>query len=278
MFALEFLLLPVPKDIHRAMAGKIFKRKVIMNDYKIYNENCFKIFPKIKDSSVDCVIVDLPYGQTNCKWDIPIDLEKMWVELLRVGTDETAYVFFTTTKFGYELIKSNEKLFRYDLVWEKPNAVGFLMSQKRPLRAHEMIYIFSKKQTTYNPQKTIGVPYRANRKANSTNIYGAPRTPCTVNTGDRFPRSVQQFSSPSRYSVHPTQKPIELCEWLVKTYSNEGQTVLDFTMGSGSTGVAALKTKRKFIGIEMNSEIYQTAKDRLNALLEGFAQEEKSDS
>lgn len=239
-----------------------------MNDIKLYNDDCFNIFPKIEDDSVDCVIVDLPYGQTNCDWDTIIDLDKMWTHLKRIGTDTTAYVFFCTTKFGYKLIQSNEKSFRYDIVWEKPNAVGFLSANKMPLRAHEMIYVFYKKLPTYNPQKTIGHPFykRANRKANQATLYGANRTDLTVNkTGDRFPRSVQNFTNPHKKSGHPTQKPIELCEWLVKSYSNEGQTVLDFTMGSGSTGVACINTKRKFIGIEMNAEYYQVAKDRLNA-------------
>lgn len=234
------------------------------NDCKIYNDDCFNIFPKIKDDSVDCVIVDLPYGQTAVNWDTPIDLKKMWKELLRVGTDTTAYVFFCTTKFGYKLIRSNEKLFRYDIVWEKPNAVGFLSANRMPLRAHEMIYVFYKKLPTYNPQKTIALPYNAKRNGSKTVLYGAFRTVSTANKGDRFPRSVQKFTNPHKQkSGHPTQKPIELCEWLIKTYSNEGDTVLDFTMGSGTTGIAALSTNRKFIGIEMNEEYYQVAKDRL---------------
>ena len=229
----------------------------------IYNEDCFNVLPTLDDNSIDLVLVDLPYGQTDCKWDVCIDLEKMWEQLKRVGKENTAFVFFTTTKFGYKLIQSNEKWFRYDLVWEKCNPVGFLNSNKMPLRNHEMIYVFYQKLPTYNPQKTPGKPYIANRKK-GTNLYGITNTGEneTINNGDRYPLSVQKFNKPSK-SKHTTQKPNDLCEWLIKTYSNDNDVVLDFTMGSGSTGVACKNTGRRFIGIEKNLEIFKVAEERI---------------
>jgi len=318
---------------------------------ELFNGDCLEIMPKLQNHSVDMVLVDLPYGQTGCEWDIIIDMDKMWFELKRICKDNATLVFFTTTKFGYKLIASNEKWFRYDLVWEKSNNVGFLSSNKMPLRSHEMIYIFSSlngddielnrnlenrkyaesvrkyinkplkqiatdignlgcskflgafkssqfslpsKKTydklielykidkmigfkeldtlkfqhgthkTYNPQKTEGKPYKVKRGTiKKAEIYGDIIRSPIVNTGDRFPRSIQKFNY-DKEKLHPTQKPVEACEWLIKTYSNEGETILDFTMGSGSTGVACKNTNRKFIGIEMNEEIFKTAKERLN--------------
>jgi len=232
---------------------------------ELHNDNCFNILPTLKDKSVDLVLVDLPYGQTECKWDVCIDLNKMWEQLKRIGKENTAYVFFTTTKFGYKLIQSNEKWFRYDLVWEKSNSVGFLSANKMPLRIHEMIYVFYKKLPTYNPQKITGKPYTTSRSTR-TELYGLKKELIeTVNKGDRYPLSIQKFKNPShKHLKHSTQKPVDACEWLIKSYSNEEDTVLDFTMGSGSTGVACKNTNRKFIGIEMDEEIFKSAEERIN--------------
>jgi site-specific DNA-methyltransferase (adenine-specific) len=226
--------------------------------------------PTIETNSVDMVLVDLPYGQTACKWDIIIDMEKMWIELKRICKSNANIVFFTTTKFGYKLIASNEKWFRYDLVWEKEKGVGFMSANKCPLRIHEMVYVFGKPSggnKTYNPQKTEGKPYIRDGGKTSAKVYGINSVDkaTVVNTGDRHPLSIQKFKF-DKQKLHPTQKPIEACEWLIKTYSNEGDTVLDFTMGSGSTGVACKNTNRKFIGIEMNEEIFKTAEKRINNL------------
>lgn len=231
----------------------------------IYNDDCFNILPTLDKESVDLVLVDLPYGQTACQWDVCIDLDKMWEELKRVGKEGTAYVFFTTTKFGYNLIKSNEKWFRYDLVWEKGGrGVGFQHANKMPLRNHEMIYVFYKKLPTYNPQMTpMDKPY--------TRTYNTDLS-CNLKVKQHFtktythyhPKSVQRFSIPNNNSKHSTQKPTDLCEWLIKTYSNENDLVLDFTMGSGSTGVACINTGRRFIGIEKDPEIFKVAQERLN--------------
>ena len=237
---------------------------------EVYNDNCFNIFPKIKDK-VDMVLVDLPYAQTECKWDCMIDLKQMWIELKNICKKDCVYVFFCTTKFGYKLIQSNEKWFRYDLVWEKSRKVGFLSANKMPLRQHEMVYVFKEKQGTYNPQKTEGKPYKTtgNKSTNSykkAEIYQVVKEKLSIdNKGDRHPTTIVKFNNPSK-SVHRTQKPVDLCEWLIKSYSNEGDTVFDFTMGSGSTGVACQNTNRKFIGVEKDKDIFNIAMNRLGIL------------
>ena len=244
-------------------------------DSIIYNDDCFNKFPSIPDKSVQLVVVDLPYGQTACKWDSIIDLNKMWIELKRIGKDNCQFVFFCTVKFGNTIINSNPKWFKYDIVWEKLNSVGFLCANKTPLRKHEMIYVFHNdkkpKNMTwiYNPQKTEGKPYKKSN-AGTAVIYSKDKQITIDNKGDRFPVSILKFGH-HKERLHTTQKPVELCEWLIKTYSNEGDMVLDFTMGSGSTIVGCINTNRKYIGIEMDKDIFLTAQKRIeerNELIE----------
>jgi len=230
--------------------------------------DCLELMPTLGDNCVDMVLVDLPYGQTSCAWDCEIDLTEMWVQLERICKPNANIVFFCTSKFGYELIHSNKKWFRYDLVWEKEKGVGFLSANKCPLRIHEMVYVFGKPSggnKTYNPQKTEGKPYRYDTTGKkSAEVYGNDLVSIpVVNTGERHPLSIQKFKFDKK-KYHRTQKPVALCEWLIKSYSNEGETVLDFTMGSGSTIVAAKNTGREFIGIEMDEEIFKIAEERLN--------------
>ena len=239
----------------------------------LYNGDCLEVMPTLETNSVDMVLVDLPYGQTACSWDSVIDLDKMWIELERVCKPNANILFFCTTKFGYELIHSNKKWFRYDLVWSKPNSTaGFMNANKMPLRKHEMVYVFGNPSgtgKTYNPQKTTGHKSynRGMVDVKTDNIYkqalGEYRT--TPNTGDRHPSTIIEkgVCRGGKEKLHKTQKPLDLCEWLVKTYSNELDVVMDFTMGSGSTGVACKNTKRNFIGIEMNQEIFNIAEERL---------------
>jgi site-specific DNA-methyltransferase (adenine-specific) len=224
---------------------------------ELYNDDCFNVFPKI-DKKIDLVVVDLPYGQTAAEWDELIDLEKMWKELKRICKDNCIYVFFCTTKFGFSLIDSNQKWFRYDIVWDKAIPVGFLNCNKQPLRQHEMIYIFYNKQGVFNPQKTPGKPYY-NSTIPINNLYGniPQKTPTNNDTGDRFPLSILKCPKPRGKDFHPTHKPLDLLERLIKTYSNEGDKVLDFTMGGGSTGLACKNTNRYFIGIEKNEDFYK---------------------
>jgi DNA modification methylase len=234
---------------------------------ELFNGDCLSIMPTIETDSVDMVLVDLPYGQTGCEWDTIIDMKKMWIELKRICKNNATLVFFTTTKFGYKLIASNENWFRYDLVWEKSHNAGFFNANKMPLRNHEMIYVFGKPlggSKTYNPQKIEGKPYKIKGGGDiKTKIYGKSIRFIINNTGERHPLSIQKFNH-DKQKLHPTQKPVEACEWLIKSYSKEGDIVLDFTMGSGSTGVACKNTNRKFIGIEMNEDIFKTAKERIN--------------
>ncbi len=239
---------------------------------QIYNNNCFDVFDALDDNIVNMVLVDLPYGQTNCDWDIKIDLNEMWKCLKRICKDNCIYAFFTTTKFGFELISSNPKWFRYDIIWEKHISVGFLNANKMPLRAHEMIYIFSDpqiKNKIYHPQKTPGKPYKTKESIiKKAGVYGKETKKMEINniSGDRHPRSVLKFHQSDK-KVHPTQKPVELCEWFIKTYSNEDDLIMDFCMGSGSSIIAAINTNRNFIGVEMNETIYETTKKRISDVI-----------
>ena len=316
----------------------------------LYLGDCLEIIQTI-DKKIDLVMVDLPYGQTANKWDICIDLKQMWIELKKICKNTCNYVFFTTTKFGNLLINSNPVWFRYDLVWEKSIGGGYLDAKLKPLRTHEMIYIFgnmdakysqntdlrnyfkstlnyinrppkeirelfaqksgnhcwyfettqfalpseknynqliqeykidkmpnfitydllkhaktlennNKAVKTYNPQMTIGKPYKSSGSGTNKNYGTHKKTVGHDNTGTRYPKSVLKFNNECK-TIHPTQKPIELCKYLVLTYSNEMDYVLDFTMGSGSTGMACRLTNRQFIGIEKDAEIYYSAVNRL---------------
>jgi len=237
----------------------------------IYNADCMDVFHLIEDESVDMVLVDLPYGQTACAWDCEINLAEMWVQLKRICKPNANIVFFCTTKFGYQLIKSNEKWFRSDLVWEKSFALGFMSAKKAVMRKHEMIYLFGKPSAggkTYNPQKTTGHKpgFRGAHEYKNADVYG------NIGRGDycwddtRYPTSIQTFGYDKK-KFHRTQKPVAMCEWLIKTYSNEGDVILDFTMGSGSTIVAAKNTKRRYIGVEMDDEIFEIAMNRLREVV-----------
>ena len=316
----------------------------------IFNADCLVKMRDLKNHSIDCIIVDLPYGQTNCEWDIKINLPDMWEELRRISKPCANLIFFCTTRFGYELIASNPKGFCYDLVWEKSRAVGFLSANKAPLRKHELIYLFNdvnrddierlrnhelrayakkikdyvktpmkkihkiignqgishfftttgqqfgipikknyQKLTdefkldkldyyipheelkkmwdrgntrTYNPQMTKGQPYKTTGGKERIGIYGKTKKIPIDNKGTRHPNSILKFDNPKK-TLHKTQKPTELLEWLIQSYSNEGDVILDFTAGSGSTGIACQNTNRKFILIEMDKAIFETARERL---------------
>ncbi len=228
----------------------------------LYNQDCFEAFKNIKDGTIDLFLLDLPYGQTSCKWDIMIDLKEMWVQIKRTLKKEGTIVFFCTTKFGYKIIQSNEKWFRYDLVWKKSRKCGFLSANKMPLRQHEMMYVFKEKGGTYNPQKTEGKTYKHNPNSKDMDTLYGSISQIERKSSTRHPTSVVEFNNPHK-AVHRTQKPVDLCEWLIKSYSNEEDTVMDFCMGSGTTGVACKNTNRKFIGVEKDEEIFEIAKKRL---------------
>jgi site-specific DNA-methyltransferase (adenine-specific) len=229
----------------------------------VYNEDCLQVLPRIPDKSIDMILVDLPYGQTSCEWDIKIDLTEMWKQLKRICKDNAAMCFFTTTKFGVELINSNPKWFRYDLVMPKNRKVGFLHAKKFPLRGHEMIYVFYKKCPVYHPQKTEGEPYTRTGFRNSGEVYGGGTYRITNGHYEgRFPTSVLPvFNAPQ--GIHATRKPIGTCEWLIKTFSNENDIVLDFTCGSGTTLQSCINTNRRYIGVEKNTQIFNKCMELL---------------
>jgi len=315
----------------------------------IHNLDCFDYFEKVADKSVNLFVLDLPYATTNwgkttaCKWDTPIDLEKMWVEIKRIMKNNAIIIFFCNTKFGFNLIQSNQKWFKYGLIWKKSRKVGFLTANRKPLVQHENIYIFKDAHfsNTYNSQMEEGEAYNRNPNNNNENKDFLKNTYYSsnmkfkpvVNTGTRHPTSIiemeedseniyvfkkdivdkvrhtynsqkveldepitltrsakkyckiyenkymkdrtykqtytdehptniLEFSNPSK-SIHKTQKPVDLLEWLIKSYSNEGDLICDFTFGSGSTAIACLNTKRRFTGCERDTDIFKTAKQRI---------------
>ena len=233
------------------------------------NADCFDVFPFIEDKSIDAIICDLPYGTTACKWDSIIPFEPMWEQYNRIAKDNAAIVLTASQPFTSALIMSNIKNFRYEWIWQKNRGTGFLTAKKLPLKIHENILVFYNKQTTYNPQKTMADETKIDKRKTLNNLPFRKDT-VTVkegytrirkeDDGTRFPVSVQNFNNCNNVnSLHPTQKPIELMEYLIKTYTNEGDMVLDNTMGSGTTILAAIKNNRIGIGIEKEKQYYDVA-------------------
>lgn len=254
---------------------------------KLIHGDCLEEMKRLPDRSIDLFLCDLPYGCLGpqkkgggvpredtdgafggCEWDIPIDLEKFWQQVERLMKDDhTPIIHFCNTKFGYELIKSKEKWFRYDLVWDKSRAVGFLLANKMPMRSHENIYIFAKKGARYNridiegdfKQVGGGRDYKAN-----DGIYGSVKSLQPPNNeGQRCVKSVIQVNGLTRKGNHPTQKPDDLYKWLIERYSKEGDTILDPTAGSFSSCKVANELNRQAIGIEKDDGFYEKAKSLL---------------
>lgn len=243
--------------------------------YKIFHGDCLELMKEIPDGSVDMILTDLPYGITAAPFDKRIPFEPMWEHFKRVTKKNAAIVLFSQMPFGAELIMSNRKMFRYEWIWEKLIAVGFYNANKMPLRCHENILIFYGALPTYNPQFSEGKLYVRNHSLTRQTIYQKSERIPTVNDGRRYPRDVQKFATAygRRRLFHPTEKPVDLLEYLIKTYTNEGETVLDATMGSGSTGVAAINTGRNFIGIEKEQNFFEIAEKRIT---EAIAKKEQS--
>lgn len=237
---------------------ELFKPTLILGD-------CLERMKEIPGGSVDMILTDPPYGTTACKWDSIIPLEPMWEQLKRVIKPNGAIVMTASQPFTTMLIASNMKMFKYCWVYRKPQGVDPFMAKKRPLNDIEDVVVFCKKGTIYNPQMVSGAAYKVTRdkrpRLNQLNDTVFNET-TTVNIGERLPKRVLDFKQ--ERGLHPTQKPVALMEYLIKTYTNEGETVLDFTMGSGSTGVAAKNLNRKFIGIELDEEYFKIAQDRIN--------------
>lgn len=238
---------------------------LITDDLKLFSGDCLERLKELPDSSVDMVLADPPYGTTNCAWDCPIDLKALWAQLNRVVKDTGAILLTAQTPFDKVLGTSNLKALRYEWIWEKGNATGFFNAKKMPLKAHENILVFYRRLPVYNPQKTSGHERKtAGRMGSKSDCYGKEVKKTYYDSTDRYPRSVQRFSSDKqKNSLHPTQKPLALMRYLIETYSNQGDTILDFAMGSGTTGEAAILTGRKFIGVELDPDYYGIACGRI---------------
>lgn len=236
---------------------------------QLFKGDCLEVMKDIPDGSVDLILTDPPYGTTACKWDSIIPLEPMWEQLKRIIKPKGAIVMTASQPFTTTLIASNMKMFKYCWTWEKTTASGHLNAKKMPMRAHEDVCVFVVSGTpTYNPQKTQGHKRKVSTLEHKRN---SKKTACYSEHGltsydstERYPRSVIKTTTDRQKSkLHPTQKPVALMEYMIKTYTLEGETVLDFTMGSGTTGVAAANTGRNFIGIEMDDKYFAIAEDRI---------------
>ena len=240
---------------------------------RLYMGDCIEVMKMLPDKSVDMILCDLPYGTTKNKWDCCIDLKKLWEGYARIIKDRGCIALFAQCPFDKVLGASNLSMLKYEWIWDKPMPTGRLNCNFAPMKTHENILIFSKSAAcyvknpenamTYNPQMTTGKPYTSLSGGPSTNydMKWCKQTR-TVNRGTRYPRDVQRFSH-DKLKLHPTQKPVALLEYLIKTYTDEGDIVLDTCMGSGSTGVAAINTGRTFWGIENDEHWYSIARERI---------------
>lgn len=236
---------------------------------KLYKGDCLEVMKQIPDKSVDMILCDLPYGTTRNKWDSVIPLCELWKMYERVIKDNGVIVLFAQTPFDKVLGCSNIKMLKYEWIWEKEAGTGFLNSKIAPLKNHENILVFYKKTPTYNPQMIKGDPYKCKQGKQKNNTYDVEHLSdniITENEGYRYPITCIKFNR-DRTKFHPTQKPVALCEYLIKTYTNENDVVLDNCMGSGSTGVACKHLNRNFIGIEIEDKYFDIAEKRINSEL-----------
>ncbi len=219
----------------------------------------------IPDKSIDAIICDLPYGTTACKWDSIIDLDLLWKQYKRIIKDNGAIVLTASQPFTTKLISSNYEMFRYEWIWEKTLFSNFALVKKQPAKLHENILVFYKKQPTYNPQMQEGKPYKDKPRKRTMGVINDAigMKKAIENKGERYPSSVQKFSNGNNGTQHPTQKPISLMEYLILTYSNENDTILDNTFGSCTTGIACINTNRNFIGIENNIDYFNISLKRV---------------
>lgn len=226
--------------------------------------DCLKLMQYIPDQSIDMILCDLPYGTTKRnKWDCIIEYGLLWGQYERIIKEHGAICLFAQAPFDKTLACSNLALFRYEYIWIKQQGTGHLNAKKMPMKAHENVLVFYKKLPTYNPQMREGKPYVCKSGRGSTN-YDEQKSVITENSGFRYPLDILSFKSDK--GLHPTQKPVALLEYLIKTYTNECDTILDNCMGSGSTGVACVKTNRNFIGIELDKHYFSTAVNRLTGV------------
>ena len=241
--------------------------------YDLMKGDCLELMKRIPDGSVDMILCDLPYGTTACAWDAVIPFEPLWAEYRRITKPCAPIVLTASQPFTTALIASNMSMFKYEWIWEKSRATGHALCNVRPMKAHESVLVFCRERETYNPQKADGKPYKS-PYSRAGNSYAEKQAP-EFNTGSvrndnldgkRTPRSVLLFKNANYEgkTAHPTQKPVALMEYLIRTYTHEGMTVLDNCMGSGTTGAACANTGRNFIGIEMDEKYFEIAKDRID--------------
>ena len=234
-----------------------------MANVKMMQGDCLELMKDIPDGSVDMILCDLPYASTKNQWDCTIPFEPLWNEYCRIIKDNGAIVLFCDGLFMAELMLSNKKMWRYNLIWDKQRGCDFLNANVKPLKSHEEIAIFYKHKPTYNKQFWYSKPYKLTKNGSLSSNYGDRKTAFSESiNGERNPLSILSYKRDvSR--LHPTQKPVSLLEYLIKTYTNESDLVLDNCMGSGSTGVACVNTNRSFIGIELDTHYFQVAKERI---------------
>ena len=245
-------------------------KDVLTDKYSLLFGNCLERMKEIPDGSIDLILTDPPYGTTACKWDSIIPLELMWEQLKRIIKPNGAIVLFGSQPFTSKLICSNVKMFKYEWIWEKDGGSNFATTKYQPMKEHENILVFSKSKTNYYQQKQERIGGRKGRitktkdSGRNNSVYGSQKGGLEFEVSElRCPRSIQRFNR--ERGLHPTQKPVALLEYLIKTYTQEGETVLDFTMGSGSTIVAAINTKRKAIGVELDEVYFDVAVKRIEA-------------
>lgn len=240
----------------------------LSKNVNLFNGECLEVMKGIPDGSVDLVLTDPPYGTTACKWDTVIDLELMWKEVKRIIKPNGAIVLFGSQPFTSVLIMSNLRMFKYEIIWDKNKGTQPQLANIQPMKSHENICVFGEGRLKYNPQKTEGEPYERDNKQNHKehSLSKGLKPIKQKNSGFRFPKTVQMFKRDfsAQTRLHPTQKPVDLMEYLIKTYTDENETVLDFTMGSGSTGVACKNLNRKFIGIELDETYFNIARERID--------------
>jgi site-specific DNA-methyltransferase (adenine-specific) len=242
----------------------------VIGDCTLYLADCLEAMPGLEAGCVDMVMADLPYGTTACKWDSVIPFEPLWREYRRLTKANAAIVLTASQPFTSALVMSNPVMFKYDWTWRKLQGTGHLNAKKQPMRDKEDLLVFYDRQPIYNPQHTSGAAYKRKAgqdpqsRSSMSACYGGYTNLRNDNDGFRYPRQVVEFGVEDRSTPHPTQKPVALMEYLILTYTNEGDTVLDNTMGSGTTGVACMNTGRRFIGIERDPGYFAIACDRIH--------------
>lgn len=238
----------------------------IKTEHILYNDDCFNIFPLIESQTIDLIICDLPYGTTKNKWDSLLDLDKLWKEYERIIKPKGNIILFGAGMFAFKLAMSNEKLFRYDMVWKKSKCGSPMTAKYMPLKKHEMLLVFGQSASRYNPQLVEGTPYKRSWTPTKENNHKYGITGSSANNeGTRHPSTVLDFPQKWRRQdqVHPTQKPLDLLKWLVQSFSNEGDLVLDNCFGSNTTGLACKELDRNYIGIEKDVTYFNIGSNRI---------------